>query len=159
MKKCKYSVNIFSCVEGGFDFSDHDNCPSPSCPVEYPLCLEIAPNPNAEVFLLFIMTFSFFFFEVNSWDNFHMALLNIFWVISLEQWVNSMYMLQDAYHPQVWIFFYVVTALVAFFALNLCLAVIEEALEEAVTTLRVLHIIMHTISVTAFLCKEEKFVD
>jgi len=103
-------------ANGGFDFSDHDNCPSPSCPVEYPLCLEIAPNPNA---------------EVNSWDNFHMAMLNIFWVISLEQWVNSMYMLQDAYHPQVWIFFYVVTALVSFFALNLCLAVIEEALEEA----------------------------
>jgi hypothetical protein len=106
-------------TNGGFDFSDHDNCPSPSCPAEYPLCLEIAPNPNA---------------EVNSWDNFHMALLNIFWVISLEQWVNSMYMLQDAYHPQVWIFFYVVTALVAFFALNLCLAVIEEALEEAEDT-------------------------
>merc|ERR1719354_438576 len=40
-------------------------------------------------------------------------------------------MLQDAYHPRVWIFFYVVTALIAFFALNLCLAVIEEALEEA----------------------------
>ena len=61
-----------------------------------------------------------------SYDNVPDAMLQIFWIVSLEMWVDQLYMMQDAYSMYVWPFFVFVTILVAFFATNLFLAAVEE---------------------------------
>lgn len=89
-------------------------CKSSDCPIDYPRCLEIAPNPYEGLV---------------SWDNIFYAVLQVFWVSSGEQWVNVMYYAQDSYSAQAWIFYYSVVVIVTWFGMNLCLAVVEGAYE------------------------------
>ena len=79
--------------------------------LRYVRCLEIHENPYSGV--------------VN-WDNFGYAIIQAFWCITLEAWSPQMYMVQNSLTPYVWPYYYLLTLLVSFFSLNLCLAVIEN---------------------------------
>lgn len=81
------------------------------CPEHLPWCLNIAPNPNS---------------MVTSFDNVGSALINVFVTITLEGWANIHYKLRDAGSPLYWLYFYLLTFIVGFFAANLCLAIIES---------------------------------
>lgn len=84
---------------------------SNGCPDEYKWCLNIAPNPDA---------------EVSNFDDFGSSLLQVFIVVTLEGWVTLMYRIQATGHIHSWVYFISLTFIVGFFAINLFLAVIEE---------------------------------
>jgi len=80
-------------------------------------CLQLAPNPDEELI---------------GFDNVLQGIVNVFWIISLEAWVNILYYLIRAVSWEVVPFFIVLTFIVSFFAMNLCLAVIEEMYSASV---------------------------
>lgn len=68
--------------------------------------------------------------KVSSFDNIGYAVLNCFVSITLD-WTTLMQQIMDSYgSPYIWPFFYLLTFLVAFFALNLVLAVVCNAFDE-----------------------------
>ena len=69
--------------------------------------------------------------EVNSFDNVWLALITIFQCISLEGWVDVMYMLQDATNQWVWVYFVPLVVVGGFFVVNLFLAVIFDSFFDA----------------------------
>ncbi|UJR13248.1 hypothetical protein I4U23_000269 [Adineta vaga] len=58
-------------------------------------------------------------------DNMIYAWLAIFQIISLENWVEIMYYIQDAHSFWDWIYFFCLTIIGSFFMMNICLAVIS----------------------------------
>ena len=68
---------------------------------------------------------------VNSFDNILWAFITIFQCISLEGWVDNMYMLQDGMAPWVVVYFIPLILLGAFFVINLFLAVIFDSFYAA----------------------------
>mmetsp|Transcript_43521 Transcript_43521/g.105631 ORF Transcript_43521/g.105631 Transcript_43521/m.105631 type:complete len:2203 (+) Transcript_43521:102-6710(+) len=71
-------------------------------------------------------------FGVNSFDDVFHAFLTIFQIISLEGWVNVMYMIQDGYYPHlVPAYFVLLVLLGAFFVINLFLAVVLDSFQLA----------------------------
>lgn len=73
------------------------------------ICLSIAPNAHS---------------GLTSFDNIGFAILNEFIMITFDGWSHIMYMMQDAVSGYVWIYFFVVTFVCSFFALQLNLAVL-----------------------------------
>lgn len=71
---------------------------------------------------------------LNSFDNSLHAFITIFQVISLEGWVDIMYMLQDSTSAMVFIYFVILVIIGAFFLVNLFLAVIFESFHKAQVT-------------------------
>jgi len=69
---------------------------------------------------------------VTSFDNIFTALLMVFIVITLEGWVDIMYKVQVVSHPSSSLLFYLLCVVVAYFAMNLCIAVIEDVYSETV---------------------------
>ena len=67
---------------------------------------------------------------LTSFDNFGAAILQVFITITLEGWAAIMYKLQDAQSNWVWIYFVLLIFINAFFAVNLCLAVIESVYSQ-----------------------------
>eukprot|EP00803_Ostreobium_quekettii_P004183 evm.model.scf_87.8 EVM.evm.TU.scf_87.8 scf_87:120717-129538(-) len=63
-------------------------------------------------------------YGITSFDSIFWAWLTIFQCISMEGWVDIMYMVQDAVSPWVWIYFVVLIVFGSFFAVNLALAVL-----------------------------------
>ena len=68
---------------------------------------------------------------VNSFDNILWAFITIFQCISLEGWVDNMYMLQEGMAPWVVVYFIPLILLGAFFVINLFLAVIFDSFYAA----------------------------
>ena len=92
------------------------------CPNEYPWCLSIAPNPDG---------------GVTNFDDFFSAILQVFVAVTLEGWVNIMYHIQNAGEKTSWIYFVSLTFIAGFFAINLCLAVIEDVYSDQMNPKRV----------------------
>merc|ERR1719450_1906509 len=68
--------------------------------------------------------------RVSSFDNIGYSVLNCFVSITLD-WATLMFQVMDSFgSPYIWPFFYLLTFLVAFFALNLVLAVVCNAFDE-----------------------------
>ena len=74
---------------------------------------------------------------VNGFDNILWAFITIFQCISLEGWVDNMYMLQEGMAPWVVIYFIPLILLGAFFVINLFLAVIFDSFYAAQVRVRV----------------------
>ncbi|KAA0174206.1 hypothetical protein FNF27_04218 [Cafeteria roenbergensis] len=70
-------------------------------------------------------------FGYASFDNFGLALLNVYVVTSLANWTALMYMTFDAVGPGAFAFFLLLTLLTSFFAINLVVAVILRRFEDA----------------------------
>ena len=83
-------------------------------------CLWDARNPNG----------------MNSFDNIITALITIFQAMTLEGWTDTMYMLQDAWHPAVFLYFVLLVSVGSFYLINLFLAVIFESFSAAAATQR-----------------------
>jgi voltage-dependent calcium channel L type alpha-1D len=84
------------------------------CPDDY-LCDFYGENPDG---------------RVSSFDNIGYSVLNCFVSITLD-WATLMFQVMDSFgSPYIWPFFYLLTFLVAFFALNLVLAVVCNAFDE-----------------------------
>ena len=60
-----------------------------------------------------------------NFDNIISAWLAIFQIVSLENWVEIMYYIQDAHSFWNWIYFLALTIIGSFFMMNICLAVIS----------------------------------
>ncbi|CAF1490715.1 unnamed protein product [Adineta ricciae] len=60
-----------------------------------------------------------------NFDNIVSAWLAIFQIVSLENWVEIMYYIQDAHSFWNWIYFLALTIIGSFFMMNICLAVIS----------------------------------
>jgi hypothetical protein len=72
-----------------------------------------------------------FMWSFLDFDNFARAFLTIFQTITLEGWVDVMYMLMDAYNPVMTSsFFIILVCFGSFFVLNLLLAVLENNYNE-----------------------------
>ena len=69
-------------------------------------------------------------FEVTNFDNVFWALLVVFQCITLEGWSDVMVMYQKVYTRFVFLFFFLLVFIGAFFLLNLTLAVINSAFTE-----------------------------
>ncbi|CAF3786772.1 unnamed protein product, partial [Rotaria sp. Silwood1] len=65
-----------------------------------------------------------------SFDNIGLAWVVIFQIISLENWVNIMYYIQDAHSFWDWIYFVCLIVIGSFFMINLCLVVIATQFRE-----------------------------
>jgi len=112
-------------------FCNEENKPSSTCeelePMDHDtiddlfmnssLCLQNEPNPDS---------------GLTNFDNILYSLLNVFVIITLEGWVDIMYKIQAVTHPASCIIFYLLTVVVGFFALNLCIAVIEDVYSATV---------------------------
>jgi len=69
---------------------------------------------------------------VTNFDNIFTSILMVFIVITLEGWVDIMYKIQVVSHPTAALIFYLLCIVVAYFAMNLCIAVIEDVYSETV---------------------------
>jgi len=87
----------------------------PEWGTEFPYCIKNGQNPE---------------YGLTSFDNIGASFLNVFIVVTMEGWVDIMYKLVDTTSPYVWPYFYSLIVLVAFFSLNLCLAIIEDVYSE-----------------------------
>jgi hypothetical protein len=81
------------------------------------LCLRNHENPDA---------------QLTSFDNVLYSLLQVFVVVTLEGWVAIMYSVQATTHWSAFVFFYLITIVVSYFSVNLCIAVIEDVYSSTV---------------------------
>ena len=86
------------------------NCPPGDDFSQYSSCNRAGPNP---------------FWGAIHFDNIAGAWIVIFQCITLEGWVDIMYLVQDAYSFWVWIYFVVLVVVGSMFAINLTLVVIS----------------------------------
>ena len=71
-------------------------------------------------------------FDLVSFDDFAMACLTIFTMLTLEGWTDVMYSIQDGFSPYSWCYFVLLITLGSFIGLNLFLAVISSGYENVV---------------------------
>jgi len=72
-------------------------------------------------------------FGLTAFDNIFVAFLSIFVAVTLEGWVDVMYMLQDTYgYWPATIFFHLLIILASMFAVNLALAVLADSFDFAI---------------------------
>jgi hypothetical protein len=85
-----------------------------------------------------------FNFGITHFDNIGAAMLSVFQCVTLEGWVLVMYMLQDSFNDYfASIFFLLLILFGSFFLLNVTLAIVFNAFEEAETT-RKLELVQQT---------------
>jgi len=85
------------------------------CPDDYPYCLPNGLNP---------------WYNAVSFDNIMAAFVAVFQVITLEAWVDVMYMCMDGFSPHSWVVFVSLIFIGAFFAINLTLVVVSAQFGE-----------------------------
>ena len=71
-------------------------------------------------------------YGIPGFDNVGQAFLTIFQILTLESWVNLMYNFSDASAPIISTVFFILVVLIGtFFTMNLLIATIVEAYQEA----------------------------
>lgn len=83
------------------------------------------------IFYIYAIIGSFFFSELPSglWDNFLMAMLTLFRVLTFEDWTDVMYEAMEV-HPWAWAYFVSFVIIAAFVFFNLFVAVIIGEMEK-----------------------------
>lgn len=69
------------------------------------------------------------------YDNFFMAFLQNFNILTLAGWVETFGMVQDAYGQNAWVYYFTCTFSIAFFTAQIALAVISHSYQELVSEL------------------------
>ena len=82
---------------------------------DYPWCIDTVPNPNH---------------DITSFDNILWAWLTIFQCITMTNWTDIMYQLQDSVSQWAWIYFILLVVLTAYFGMNLAVAVLFTQFAE-----------------------------
>jgi len=129
-KEGYYDQMLYTDTEGEIHYCDEENKRSGMClgldPVPHPtaninmtssICLRNHENPDA---------------QLTNFDNVLYSLLQVFVVVTLEGWVAIMYAIQATTHWSAFIFFYLITIVVSYFSVNLCIAVIEDVYSSTV---------------------------
>ena len=90
---------------------NHPHTHGRACPgdVEFSWCVGAAPDPD---------------YGITSFDNILWAWLSIFQCVTMTNWTDMMYQLQDSVSQWVWIYFVLLVVLTAYFAMNLAVAVL-----------------------------------
>ena len=102
-KRC-YNTVSNTWVNNGTSFCGYRDCDANE------ICKDYGENPH---------------FGFTSFDNLFYSFLVIFQVITMENWGEILFMLQDAFHPLCFLYFVLLIICGSWFLLNLALAVIN----------------------------------
>lgn len=108
----------FHCIElkTGLPNSKYEFCSlNDKCPAEGYICSKLIDNPES---------------GITNFDNFITSFIQIFRIVSLDNWTSVMLMLQKGFSIYIWIYIFIIIVVCNFFLLNMMLAVLKVKFSE-----------------------------